>query len=127
MKGVILAGGLGHRLRPLTLVTNKHLLPVYDQPMVYYPIRCLINAGIEDILIVTGGKHAGDFIRLLGSGQKLKIRRLEYAYQDGEGGIAEALLLAENFADGDKICVILGDNIIEKNIGKAADGTWKVI
>ncbi len=120
MKGVILAGGLGHRLRPLTLVTNKHLLPVYDQPMIYYPIRCLINAGITEILVVTGGKHAGDFIKLLGSGQELAIRRLEYAYQDGEGGIAEALQLAEDFADGGKICVILGDNIIERNISEVA-------
>ena len=120
MKGVILAGGLGTRLRPLTLVTNKHLLPVYDRPMIYYPIQCLLNAGIRDILIVTGGEHAGDFLKLLKNGKQLGIRHLEYAYQEGEGGIAEALKLAEEFADRDKICVILGDNIIEKDIKKAA-------
>lgn len=120
MKGVILAGGLGTRLRPLTLVTNKHLLPVYDKPMIYYPIECLVNAGITDILIVTGGEHAGDFLKLLKNGKELGVRHLEYAYQEGEGGIADALKLAEDFADGDKICVILGDNIIEKNIRKAA-------
>ena len=94
MKGVILAGGLGTRLRPLTLVTNKHLLPVYDRPMIYYPIQCLLNAGIRDILIVTGGEHAGDFLKLLKNGKQLGIRHLEYAYQEGEGGIAEALDLA---------------------------------
>ncbi|MBL4702529.1 MAG: NTP transferase domain-containing protein [Phycisphaeraceae bacterium] len=120
MKGVILAGGLGTRLRPLTSVTNKHLLPVYDKPMIYYPIQCLLNAGIVDILIVTGGEHAGDFLKLLKNGKELGIRHLEYAYQEGEGGIADALRLAEDFADGEKICVILGDNIIEKNICKAA-------
>ena len=120
MKGVILAGGLGSRLRPLTFVTNKHLLPVYDKPMIYYPIECLVNAGITDILIVTGGEHAGDFLKLLKNGKELGVRHLEYAYQEGEGGIADALKLAEDFADGDKICVILGDNIIEKNICKAA-------
>jgi len=120
MKGVILAGGLGSRLRPLTLVTNKHLLPVYDRPMIYYPIQCLLNAGINDILIVTGGEHAGDFLKLLKNGKDLGIRHLEYAYQEGEGGIADALKLAKDFADGDKICVILGDNIVEQNIRKAA-------
>ncbi len=120
MKGVILAGGLGTRLRPLTLVTNKHLLPVYDRPMIYYPIQCLINAGIEDILIVTGGEHAGDFLKLLKNGKQLGVGHLEYAYQEGEGGIADALKLAEEFADGGKICVILGDNIIEGHIRKAA-------
>jgi glucose-1-phosphate thymidylyltransferase len=120
MKGVILAGGLGSRLRPLTSVTNKHLLPVYNKPMIYYPIECLLNAGIRDILIVTGGEHAGDFLKLLKNGKELGINHLEYAYQEGEGGIADALRLAEDFADGDKICVILGDNIIEKNIRKAA-------
>lgn len=120
MKGVILAGGLGSRLRPLTLVTNKHLLPVYDQPMIHYPIQCLLNAGIQDIIIVTGGDHAGDFLKLLKNGRQLGIRHLEYAYQEGEGGIAEALKLAEEFADGEKICVVLGDNIIERNIRKAA-------
>jgi len=120
MKGIILAGGLGSRLRPLTLVTNKHLLPVYDRPMIYYPIQCLLNAGIRDILIVTGGEHAGDFLKLLKNGKHLGIKHLEYAYQEGEGGIADALKLAEEFADGDKICVVLGDNIIEGNIRKAA-------
>lgn len=120
MKGVVLAGGLGSRLRPMTLVTNKHLLPVYDRPMVYYPIQCMLNAGIKDILIVTGGEHAGDFLKLLRNGKELGIRHLEYAYQEGEGGIADALKLAEDFADGEKICVILGDNIIETNIRKSA-------
>ncbi len=116
MKGVILAGGLGTRLRPLTLVTNKHLLPVYDRPMIYYPIECLVNAGIREILIVTGGEHAGDFLKLLRNGKHLGVKELHYTYQEGEGGIADALLLAEDFADGDKICVILGDNIIERDI-----------
>lgn len=120
MKGVILAGGLGSRLRPLTLVTNKHLLPVYDRPMIYYPIECLLNAGIRDILIVTGGEHAGDFLKLLKNGKQLGVQTLAYAYQEGEGGIADALKLAEEFAEGDKICVILGDNIIEGNIRKAS-------
>lgn len=120
MKGVILAGGLGTRLRPMTLVTNKHLLPVYDRPMIYYPIQALLNAAIDEILVVTGGEHAGDFLKLLRNGKQLGIKHLEYAYQDGEGGIADALKLAEDFADGEKICVILGDNIIEKNIKRAA-------
>ncbi|MFG0274467.1 MAG: sugar phosphate nucleotidyltransferase [Phycisphaerales bacterium] len=119
MRGVILAGGLGTRLRPLTLVTNKHLLPVYDRPMVYYPIQCLLNAGIDEILLVTGGEHAGDFLKLLGNGRALGIRDLHYTYQEGEGGIADALKLAEDFADGGKIVVVLGDNIIEKNIKHA--------
>ena len=120
MKGIVLAGGLGTRLRPLTLVTNKHLLPVYDRPMIYYPIECLIQTGICEILIVTGGEHAGDFLKLLKNGKHLGVRHLEYAYQEGEGGIADALELAEEFADGGKVCVILGDNIIEGNIRKAA-------
>jgi glucose-1-phosphate thymidylyltransferase len=120
MKGVILAGGLGTRLRPLTLVTNKHLLPIYDKPMIYYPIQCLLNAGISEVLIVTGGEHAGDFLKLLKNGKDLGVRHLGYAYQEGEGGIADALKLAEDFADGGKVCVILGDNIIEGNIRKAA-------
>lgn len=120
MKGIILAGGLGTRLRPLTLVTNKHLLPVYDKPMIYYPIECLLNAGIDEILIVTGGEHAGDFLKLLKNGKHLGIKHLEYAYQEGEGGIADALKLAEEFADGGKICVVLGDNIIQGNITRAA-------
>lgn len=119
MKGVILAGGLGTRLRPLTLVTNKHLLPVYDRPMIYYPIQSLLNAGINEIIIVTGGEHAGDFLKLLRNGKHLGVKDLHYTYQEGEGGIADALKLAEDFADGDKICVVLGDNIIEKNIRRA--------
>ena len=121
MKGVVLAGGLGTRLDPLTRVTNKHLLPVYDRPMIFYPIWTLVNAGIEDIMIVTGGNNAGDFLRLLGNGSQFGLRHLNYTYQQGEGGIAAALSLAEHFAEGGKICVILGDNIIEKNIRKAAD------
>lgn len=119
MKGVILAGGLGTRLLPLTRVTNKHLLPVYDRPMIYYPIQCLLNAGIDRILIVTGGEHAGDFLKLLGNGKHLGIKELHYTYQEGEGGIADALKLAEDFAEDDKICVILGDNIIHGNIRRA--------
>jgi glucose-1-phosphate thymidylyltransferase len=119
MKGVILAGGLGTRLYPLTKVTNKHLLPVYDKPMIYYPIQSLINAGIDDILIVTGGNNAGDFLRLLGNGKEFGLKHINYTYQEGEGGIAEALGLAEFFAAGQKICVVLGDNLIEKNIRKA--------
>jgi glucose-1-phosphate thymidylyltransferase len=121
MKGVILAGGLGKRLQPMTLVTNKHLLPVYDRPMIYYPIQTLLNAGIDEILIVTGGEHAGDFLKLLRNGKHLGIGHLEYTYQDGEGGIAEALKLAEDFAEDDRICVMLGDNIIERHIRMAAD------
>jgi len=121
MKGVILAGGLGTRLYPLTKVTNKHLLPVYDKPMIYYPIQILINAGIDDILIVTGGNSAGEFLRLLGNGKEFGLKHINYTYQEGEGGIADALRLAEFFAAGEKICVVLGDNIIEKNIRKAVE------
>jgi glucose-1-phosphate thymidylyltransferase len=121
MKGVILAGGLGTRLYPLTKVTNKHLLPVYNKPMIYYPIQTLINAGVDDILIVTGGNNAGDFLRLLGNGKEFGLKHINYTYQEGEGGIAEALRLAEFFASGEKICVVLGDNLIEKNIRKAAE------
>ncbi|MSR22639.1 MAG: spore coat protein [Gemmatimonadetes bacterium] len=116
MKGVILAGGLGTRLDPLTRVTNKHLLPVYDRPMIHYPLRQLVGAGIERILIVTGGPHAGHFLRLLGNGHEFGLRHLDYTYQDGEGGIAEALGLAEHFAEGDSICVILGDNLFQRPI-----------
>lgn len=119
MKGVVLAGGLGTRLRPLTAVTNKHLLPVYDQPMIYYPIQTLINAGITDIMIVTGGNSAGDFLKLLGNGKAFGLKHLNYTYQEGEGGIAEALSLVEHFAAGDPVCVVLGDNIIEGNIAAA--------
>jgi glucose-1-phosphate thymidylyltransferase len=125
MKGVILAGGLGTRLYPLTKVTNKHLLPVYDKPMIYYPLQTLINGGIDDILIVTGGNNAGDFLRLLGNGKEFGLKHINYTYQEGEGGIAEALDLAEFFAAGDKICVVLGDNIIEKNIRKAVEAFRK--
>jgi glucose-1-phosphate thymidylyltransferase len=121
MKGIILAGGLGTRMYPLTKITNKHLLPVYDKPMIYYPLQTLVNAGIEDILIVTGGNYAGDFLRLLGNGHEFGLKHINYTYQEGEGGIAAALSLAEFFADEDKICVILGDNIIEKNIRKAVE------
>jgi len=116
MKGVILAGGLGTRLHPLTRVTNKHLLPVFDKPMIFYPIQALVNAGITDILLVTGGQNAGDFLRLLGNGKDFGLKHINYTYQEGEGGIADALRLAEHFADQQPICVILGDNIIETNI-----------
>jgi len=125
MKGVVLAGGLGSRLFPLTKVTNKHLLPVYDEPMIYYPIKTLVNAGIEEILIVTGGNNAGEFLRLLGNGSEFGLKHLNYTYQEGEGGIAAALSLAEHFADNGKIVVVLGDNIIEKNIRKAVDAFRK--
>jgi glucose-1-phosphate thymidylyltransferase len=121
MKGVVLAGGTGSRLNSLTKVTNKHLLPVYDRPMVYYPIQTLVNSSIKEILLVTGGKNAGDFLRLLGNGRDFGLKHLNYTYQEGEGGIAEALGLAEDFADGHPICVILGDNIIEMNICSAVD------
>ncbi len=116
MKGVVLAGGLGSRLLPLTKITNKHLLPIYDKPMIYYPLQTLISAGIEDIMIVTGGNNAGDFLRLLGNGRQFGLKDINYTYQEGEGGIAEALDLAKNFADGEKMMIILGDNMIEKNI-----------
>ena len=116
MKGVILAGGLGSRLHPLTKVTNKHLLPVYDKPMIYYPIETLVKAGIRDILVVTGGNSSGDFLKLLGNGKQFGLKHMNYTYQEGEGGIAQALSLAEHFADGEKIVVILGDNVIESDI-----------
>ncbi len=119
MKGIILAGGLGSRLFPATKVTNKHLLPVYDRPMIYYPIQALVNAGLDDILIVTGGNSAGDFLKLLGNGKEFGLKHVNYTYQEGEGGIAEALGLAEHFAAGDDICVILGDNIIQGNLRAA--------
>ncbi|MCK4351139.1 MAG: NTP transferase domain-containing protein [Candidatus Krumholzibacteria bacterium] len=121
MKGIILAGGLGTRLHPLTKVTNKHLLPVFDKPMIFYPIETLVKAGINDILIVTGGNNAGDFLRLLGNGKDFGLKHINYTYQEGEGGIAEALGLAEYFAAGDRVCVMLGDNIIEKNIIRAVE------
>jgi len=116
MKGIVLAGGLGSRLYPLTKVANKHLLPIYHKPMIYYPIETLVEAGIREILIVTGGKNAGDFLRLLGNGKEFGLKHLNYTYQEGEGGIAAALALAEFFADGGPICVVLGDNIIEGRI-----------
>lgn len=121
MKGVILAGGTGSRLFPLTKITNKHLLPIYDRPMIYYPIQTLVDAGIQDILIVTGGRNSGDFLRLLANGKEFGLKHINYTYQEGEGGIADALGLAEHFADGQKICVVLGDNIIERDIREAAD------
>lgn len=117
MKGIILAGGLGTRMRPLTQITNKHLLPVFDRPMIFYPLQTLVEAGIRDILIVTGGNNAGDFLRLLGNGAAFGLKHVNYTYQKGEGGIAEALGLAEHFADGEKVAVILGDNILQKGIG----------
>lgn len=116
MKGVVLAGGKGSRLNPLTRVTNKHLLPIYDKPMIYYPIQTLVNAGIHEILLVTGGNNAGDFLRLLGNGRDFGLKHIDYTYQEGEAGIAHALALAEYFANGQPVCVILGDNIIENNI-----------
>jgi glucose-1-phosphate thymidylyltransferase len=121
MKGIVLAGGTGSRLFPLTKITNKHLLPIYDRPMIYYPIQTLVDAGIRDILIVTGGRNSGDFLRLLANGKQFGLKHINYTYQEGEGGIADALALAEHFADGEKICVVLGDNIIERDIHAAAD------
>ena len=119
LKGIVLAGGTGSRLFPLTKITNKHLLPVYDKPMIYYPIQTLVDAGIRDILLVTGGLNSGDFLRLLANGKEFGLQHLNYAYQEGEGGIADALALAEHFADNEPICVILGDNIIEGSIAEA--------
>src|SRR6266849_4363256 len=116
MKGVILAGGTGSRLYPLTRVTNKHLLPVFNKPMVFYPLQTLVDAGIRDILLVTGGQDAGDFLRLLGNGKDFGLKHINYTYQEGEGGIADALRLAEHFAAGEKLVVMLGDNVIEKDI-----------
>ena len=121
MKGIVLAGGSGSRLYPLTKITNKHLLPVHDKPMIYYPIQTLVGAGIRDILLVTGGRNSGDFLRLLANGKEFGLNHLNYTYQEGEGGIADALNLAEHFADGDKICVILGDNIIQGSIRSAVE------
>ena len=116
MKGVVLAGGLGTRLGELTRITNKHLLPVYDRPMIYYPIQTLVEAGIERILIVTGGNNAGDFLRLLGNGEAFGLKHLDYTYQRGERGIADALAMAEHFAGGESIVVMLGDNLVERSI-----------
>src|SRR5207237_2237643 len=121
MKGVVLAGGLGTRMIPLTKITNNQLLPVDDRPMIYYPIQTLVNAGIGEIMLVTGGSNAGDFLKLLGNGREFGLKHLNYTYQEGEGGIADALALAEHFADGQQICVVLGDNIIQGNIREAAE------
>lgn len=121
MKGVILAGGLGTRLYPLTKITNKHLLPVYNRPMIAYPVECLVKAGIDDILIVTGGNHPGNFLRLMGNGKEYGLKNISYAYQEGEGGIADALALAENHAACGPVCVVLGDNLMEKTIRDAVD------
>lgn len=121
MKGVILAGGLGSRLAPMTRVTNKHLLPVFDRPMIYYPLQTLVDAGITEILLVTGGNNAGDFLRLLGNGAEFGLEHINYTYQQGEGGIADALSLAEHFAKGEPICVILGDNILQRSIRPAVE------
>ncbi len=125
MKGVVLAGGLGSRLKPLTSVTNKHLLPVYNQPMIYYPIQTLVNADITDIMIVTGGNSAGDFLKLLGNGKAFGLKHLNYTYQEGEGGIAAALGLVQHFEGGESICVVLGDNIIQGNICAAVQSYQK--
>ncbi len=119
MKGVVLAGGLGTRLYPLTHATNKHLLPVYDRPMVYYPIQSLVKAGIDEVMVVTGGPYAGHFLRVLRNGENLGLKHLEYAYQEGEGGIAAALQLCEDFADGEAIAVILGDNCTDADLHSA--------
>jgi glucose-1-phosphate thymidylyltransferase len=121
MKGIVLAGGTGSRLFPLTKITNKHLLPIYDRPMIYYPIQTLVDAGIRDIMVVTGGRNSGDFLRLLANGKEFGLKHINYTYQEGEGGIADALALAQHFADGQKICVVLGDNIIERDIRGAAE------
>lgn len=121
MKGVILAGGLGTRLYPLTKVTNKHLLPVYDRPMIYWPLQTMVDSGVTDILLVCGGNSAGDFLRLLGNGKDFGLKHINYTYQEGEGGIADALSLAEHFADGDPILVMLGDNILEKSLVRAVE------
>jgi glucose-1-phosphate thymidylyltransferase len=121
MKGIILAGGTGSRLFPLTKITNKHLLPIFDKPMIYYPIQTLVEAGITDLLVVTGGRNSGDFLRLLANGKEFGLKHINYTYQEGEGGIAEALALAEHFADGEKICVILGDNLIEGSIAESVE------
>jgi len=126
MKGIILAGGLGTRLRPLTKIANKHLLPVFNKPMIYYPLETLVDAGITDIMIVTGGNNAGDFLRLLGNGKQFGLQQINYAYQEGEGGIAEALSHAEYFAAGDLICVVLGDNLVEKSIRPYAEDFCRV-
>ena len=125
MKGIILAGGLGTRLHPLTKITNKHLLPVYDQPMIFYPVKTLVDAGITDITLVTGGNYAGDFLRLLGNGKEFGLSHINYVYQEGEGGIAEALGLCKYFTDDQSVAVILCDNIIEQSIAPAVEAYRK--
>lgn len=119
MKGIVLAGGTGSRLFPLTKITNKHLLPIHDKPMIYYPIQTLVEAGITDLMVVTGGRNSGDFLRLLANGKEFGLKHINYTYQEGEGGIADALALAEHFAEGSRVCVVLGDNIIEGSIAEA--------
>jgi glucose-1-phosphate thymidylyltransferase len=121
MRGIILAGGNGTRLRPLTNVVNKHLLPVYNKPMIYYPIQSMVNSGIKDILLVCGGQNAGDFLRILGNGEEFGLKHIAYTYQKEAGGIAQALALAENWADGDNICVMLGDNILQNTFSNAIE------
>jgi glucose-1-phosphate thymidylyltransferase len=125
MKGIVLAGGTGSRLFPLTKITNKHLLPIYDKPMIFYPIQTLVDAGVTDIMVVTGGKNSGDFLRLLANGKDFGLKHIAYTYQEGEGGIADALSLCEHFADGQPVCVVLGDNIIEKDIRGAVEAFHK--
>lgn len=119
MKGIILAGGLGTRMSPLTKITNKHLLPIYDQPMIYYPVSTLVEAGIKDITLVTGGNYAGDFLRLLSNGKEFGLTHINYVYQEGEGGIAEALGLCRHYTGDEQIVVMLGDNILQKSIAPA--------
>ena len=126
MKGIVLAGGLGTRLHPLTKITNKHLLPIYNKPMIYYPIQTLVDAGIDEIIIVTGGNNAGDFLKLLGNGSEFGLKHLSYAYQAGEGGIAEAVGLCEHFAGGQKVVIILGDNILQKGIKSVVNSFRKL-
>jgi len=121
MKGVVLAGGLGSRLKPLTRVTNKHLLPVYDKPMVFYPIQTLVDAGITEIMLVTGGNNAGEFLRLIGNGEEFGLQHMNYAYQKTEGGIADALRLARHFVGDDKVAVMLGDNFVQGSVRKAVE------
>ena len=125
IKGVVLAGGLGTRLSPLTRVTNKHLLPIYKKPMIYYPIEKLVRAGMTEIMVVTGGPFAGDFLKLLGNGREFGLKDVHYTYQEGEGGIAVALGLTENFVEDARVCVILGDNIFSDGISRGVDEFMK--
>ena len=121
MKGVVLAGGTGSRLDPLTRITNKHLLPIYDRPMIAWAIEAVVSAGIDEIMLVSGGTHAGEFLRLLGNGREYGIHQLSYAYQENAGGIAEALGLAEHFAGGEPVLVMLADNVLERSIKPTVD------